>query len=196
MKTLKKKKYYTTSEVAGILNVAVGSVINWVDSDEINAVITPGGHRKIPFKDLVKFLETHNYELPIELEVEKNVYLVDDDKQTHDVFSQIFKNINGFSLKGFYSGTEVLLAMGKEPPRIIIVDILMSDFDGIKVMKNIKSNEKLKDVYIIAISGDVSKRQDSLDAGANVFLKKPISIDDIKKAINYPQTLSIYPEKA
>ena len=183
MKKLKRKKYYTTSDVAGILHVAVGSVINWVDAKKINAVITPGGHRKIPFKDLINFLESHNYEVPFELLINKDVYLVDDDKHTHDTFINMFKNIEGFDLKGFFSGTEVLLAMGKARPKIIIVDILMSDFDGIQVIKNIKKNEKLKGVYVIAISGDSTKRKESLNAGANIFLQKPIPINDLKEAI-------------
>jgi len=181
--SLKKKKYYTTSEVANILHVAVGSVINWVDSKEINAVITPGGHRKIPYEDLVTFLDTHNYEFPEELSITRNVYLVDDDKQAHELFGSIFKNMKGYSLKDFYTGTEVLLAMGKEQPKIIIVDILMSDFDGIQVIKNIKVNEKLKGVHIIAISGDSSKKQESIDAGANLFLQKPISLEELQEAI-------------
>lgn len=183
MNILKRKKYYTTSEVADILNVAVGSIINWVDSHEINAVVTPGGHRKIPFKDLIAFLETHNYEIPAELIVRKDVFLVDDDKKTHDLFNEMFKSIKGYNLKVFYSGTEVLLAMGKEPPKIIIVDVLMPDFDGIQVIKNIKNNSRLKNVHIIAISGDTSKKQSSLDAGANVFLAKPIILKEMKSAI-------------
>ncbi len=183
MNILKRKKFYTTSEVAGILNVAVGSIINWVDSHEINAVVTPGGHRKIPFKDLIFFLESHNYEIPPELLVLKDVFLVDDDKKTHDLFNEMFKSIKGYNLKVFYSGTEVLLAMGKEPPKIIIVDVLMPDFDGIQVIKNIKNNNRLKNVHIIAISGDSSKKQSSLDAGANVFLAKPIIFKEMKSAI-------------
>ena len=184
MDKIKKKNYYTTSEVADILNVAVGSVINWVNSKDINAVVTPGGHRKIPFEDLIKFLGTHNYDMPEDFNMTKNIYLVDDDREAHEVFSSIFKNIKGYNLKGFYTGTEVLLAMGKEQPKIIIVDILMSDFDGIQVIKNIKGNEKFKNVQIIAVSGDSSKEQASLKAGANLFLKKPISIEILQEAIN------------
>jgi excisionase family DNA binding protein len=183
MEKIAKKKYYSTSEVAKILQVAVGSVINWVDSKEINAVLTPGGHRKIPYEDLVTFLDSHNYEVPNDLKGTKNVYLVDDDKEAHSLFSSIFKSMKGYSLKGFYTGTEVLLAMGKEQPKIIIVDILMSDFDGIQVIKNIKQNDKLKSVQIIAVSGDATKKEESIDAGANIFLQKPISLNDIKNAL-------------
>ena len=78
--------------------------------------------------------------------------------------------------------------MGKEPPKIIIVDVLMPDFDGIEVVKNIKNNIKLKNVFIIAISGDVSKKKASLEAGANIFLAKPISLENIKKIVSEIQT--------
>lgn len=100
------------------------------------------------------------------------------------MFKEIFKNIKGYTLKSFFSGTDVLLAMGQEVPRVIIVDILMSDFDGLRVIKNIKINEKLKNVYIIAISGDADKKDDALGAGANVFLQKPININTIREVIN------------
>ena len=179
----KRKEYYTTSEIAKILHVAVGSVINWVDDNEINAIITPGGHRKIPYKELIRFLKDHNYEIPAELLAKRSVILIDDEKETHDFFREIFKNIEGFDLSCFTSGTEALIGIGKNIPEIIIVDILMPDFDGIQVIRNIKSNENFKKINIIAISGDLNKKDAALAAGANIFLKKPFDIEEFKNAI-------------
>jgi len=179
----KRKEYYTTSEIAKILHVAVGSVINWVDDNEINAIITPGGHRKIPYKELIRFLKEHKYDIPEELLAKKGVILIDDEKEIHDFFDKIFKDIEGFELNCFTSGTEALIAMGKIIPEIIIVDILMPDFDGIQVIKNIRANENFKNVYIIAISGDLHKKDEALNAGANIFLKKPFDIEEFKNAI-------------
>lgn len=179
----KRKEYYTTSEIAKILHVAVGSVINWVDDNQIKAIITPGGHRKIPYKELIRFLKDHNYDIPQELLAKKSVILIDDEKETHDFFIEIFKNIKGFELKCFSSGTEALIAMGKNIPEIIIVDILMPDFDGIQVIKNIKANDNFKKVLIIAISGDLNKKEESFNAGANIFLKKPIDIEEFRNSI-------------
>jgi excisionase family DNA binding protein len=183
VKKIRRKEFYTTSEVASILHVAVGSVINWVDAGSINAFITPGGHRKIPFKDLIKFLETHNYEIPAELVIKKVVYLVDDERATHSLFTSIFENLRGYDLRSFYSGTEALVAIGQEPPKIIIVDILMPDFDGNQVIKKIKENEKLKGINIIAISGDPGKKDIAVKAGANVFLSKPFNTNDFIEAL-------------
>ena len=180
---MKRKEYYTTSEMAKILHVAVGSIINWVDDGQINAIITPGGHRKIPYKELIRFLTMHKYDIPQELLRKKLVFLVDDEDQMHSFFKQMFKNIDGFELKCFSSGTEALISLGKNQPEIMIVDILMPDIDGIQVIKNIRSNKNYSGIHIIAISAIVDKKENSLNAGANVFLKKPFDIKEFKKAI-------------
>ena len=180
---MKRKEYYTTSEVAKILHVAVGSVINWVDDGQFKAIITPGGHRKIPHKELIRFLDSHKYEIPKELMQKKSVYLVDDEEEIHNFFKEIFKNMDGFDVKCYFSGTDALIAVGQQSPEIMIVDILMPDIDGIQVIKNIKSNNALNEVHIIAISANVEKKQESIEAGANIFLKKPFDIKEFKKAV-------------
>lgn len=180
---MKRKEYYTTSEMAKILHVAVGSIINWVDDGQINAIITPGGHRKIPYKELIRFLTSHKYDIPPELLRKKMVFLVDDEEEMHSFFKQMFKNIDGFELKCFSSGTEALISMGKTQPEIMIVDILMPDIDGIQVIKNIRSDKNFNGIHIIAISAIVDKKENSIAAGANIFLKKPFDIKEFKNAI-------------
>lgn len=180
---MKRKEYYTTSDMAKILHVAVGSVINWVDDGQINAILTPGGHRKIPYKEVVRFLKSHNYEIPKDLLSKKPVYLIDDEEDIHEFFRQIFKNIEGFELLSFYSGTDALISIGKQAPEIIIVDIVMQDIDGIQVIKNIRAKEAYSSIHIVAISADLEKKEASIAAGANVFLKKPFDVNDLKGAI-------------
>ncbi len=178
-----KKDYYTTSEVAKILQVAVGSVINWVDDNKINAIVTPGGHRKIPYKDLIDFLKTHNYDIPSKLLDKKLVYLVDDEESIHTFFKKVFEKMDNTDLRCFLSGTEALISIGRQIPQIIIVDILMPDIDGIQVIKNIKSKQELSKVYIIAISADINKKPVAIESGANLFLKKPFDLNEFKEAI-------------
>ncbi len=181
---MKRKDFYTTSEVAKILHVAVGSVINWVNNKQIKAIVTPGGHRKISNNDLLDFLKELNYVIPSFLIEKKLVYIVDDDETIHSFFREIFSHIEGFDIKVFSSGTEALLAIGKDLPEIIVVDILMPDVDGIKVIQNIRNHEQLKEMQIIAISGDTTKKTVSIESGANIFIKKPIEIDDFRKSLH------------
>ena len=180
---MKRKEYYTTSDMAKILHVAVGSVINWVDDGQINAILTPGGHRKIPYKEVIRFLKNHNYEIPKDLLSKKPVYLVDDEEDIHEFFRQVFKNIEGFELISFYSGTDALISIGKQVPEIIIVDIVMPDIDGIQVIKNIRTKQAYSSINIVAISADLERKDQAMEAGANVFLKKPFDVNDLKGAI-------------
>ncbi len=180
---MEKKDFYTTSEVAKILHVAVGSVINWVDDGKLNAIVTPGGHRKIPYNTLSAFLKLHNYEISDKYATNRLIYLVDDEDSTHSFFRKIFEKVEKTNLIYFYSGTEALISIGKKIPDMIVVDILMPDIDGIQVIKNIRTKSELNDVHIIAISADITKREISLQAGANLFLKKPFDMTEFKKSV-------------
>ena len=180
---MEKKDFYTTSEVAKILHVAVGSVINWVDDGKLNAIVTPGGHRKIPYNTLVAFLKLHNYEISDKYASNRLIYLVDDEDSTHSFFRKIFEKVEKTDLIYFYSGTEALISIGKKIPDMIVVDILMPDIDGIQVIKNIRANQNFSKIHIISISADLDKKEKALNAGANIFLKKPFDMNEFKKSV-------------
>ena len=57
---------------------------------------------------------------------------------------------------------------------LILLDILMPVMNGIEMLKIIKSDENLKDIPVIVLSTDETKRTEALDSGANDFINKPI----------------------
>jgi DNA-binding NtrC family response regulator len=59
-------------------------------------------------------------------------------------------------------------------PKVMIIDYRLPYTSGIEAMKEILALEPATKVLIISADGDI--RQEALDAGANVFLKKPISL--------------------
>ncbi|MFH1653661.1 MAG: response regulator transcription factor [Pseudomonadota bacterium] len=93
-----------------------------------------------------------------------------------------------------FKGYEVLIAdNGKdgafkaisEGPDLIIADLLMPEIDGMQMIKIIRSDSNLKKVPIIVISAlgrdeDVEK---AIAAGANDYIVKPYSVDDLMKKI-------------
>lgn len=68
-------------------------------------------------------------------------------------------------------------------PDLIFMDIVMPNLSGIEATRQIR--EISKDTPIIGLStldgGDVVDR--IIEAGANVFLKKPFSLDDLDKVL-------------
>lgn len=59
-------------------------------------------------------------------------------------------------------------------PKVMIIDYRLPYTSGIEAMKEILVLEPDTKVLFISADGDI--RQEALDAGADVFLKKPISL--------------------
>ncbi|MCG8571542.1 MAG: response regulator [Spirochaetes bacterium] len=180
---MRMKEYYTTSDVAKILHVAVGSVINWVDDGEINAIITPGGHRKIPHKDLITFLNHHNYEIPSQLIKKRLIYIIQCETGVQHFFKDVFDNLKEFETKCFSTITDALIAIGNQTPEVIIIDANIPEIDSKFVIKSIKKNNSLEKIHIIVVSEDGTMKNQLLESGANLFLTKPLNKEVFKKAI-------------
>ena len=52
-----ENKIYTTTEVAKICGVSQRLVVKWIDKQELNAYIIGKTHRRIPHKNLIKFMK-------------------------------------------------------------------------------------------------------------------------------------------
>jgi excisionase family DNA binding protein len=79
----------STSKAARLLGVAVGSISNWIDRDQLKAGRTPGGHRRIAVNDLVDFLHRQNLPVPPELNpAPPKVLIVDDDENVVRLLSE------------------------------------------------------------------------------------------------------------
>lgn len=69
---------------------------------------------------------------------------------------------------------------------LAIVDLGLPDINGFEVCRHIKDNPKTRSIPIIILTGNTSnaaKIEGNMAANADLFLNKPISIDDLKKAV-------------
>jgi len=69
---------------------------------------------------------------------------------------------------------------------LAIIDLGLPDMHGLEVCRTIKEDPKTRSVPIIILTGNssnVAKIEANLDANADLFLNKPISIDDLNKAV-------------
>jgi excisionase family DNA binding protein len=56
-----ERAFLGTHQVARLLDVDAGTVIRWVDAGEMAGFRTPGGHRRIPRQEVVRFMERHGW---------------------------------------------------------------------------------------------------------------------------------------
>ena len=66
---------------------------------------------------------------------------------------------------------------------LILLDIIMPVMNGIEMLKVVRADENLKQLPIIVLTTDETKKGEALEFGANGFLMKPIRAEELKAKI-------------
>ena len=68
-----------------------------------------------------------------------------------------------------------------QPPKLILLDVMMPDMDGFEVCKRLKQDERTRDIPIIYISAlqDLKNRVRGFEAGGVDFISKPIQNEEV-----------------
>ena len=77
------------------------------------------------------------------------------------------------------NGQEALDLVRSLKPHVVLLDIQMPVMNGLEVLKEIKSDPKLKDIAVIMVSAYTSAEdiEQSMNLGASGFIKKPVIMD-------------------
>ena len=66
---------------------------------------------------------------------------------------------------------------------IILLDIIMPVMGGIEMLKVIRADENLRQLPVIILTTDETKKSEALESGANGFLMKPVREKDVIEKI-------------
>jgi excisionase family DNA binding protein len=173
------KSIYTTHEVSRLLHVNPRSVINWIEQTLLPSYRTPGGHRRIRHDDLIAFLRKHQIPTPTALvDGTFSVMIVDDDQDIVELLKGLLERQGSYEVSTANDGITALLEVGRTKPDLLILDVMIPGVDGVEVCRRIKAEASNKTI-IIAISGTSEKEKKVLQAGADVFLLKPLDFDKL-----------------
>jgi excisionase family DNA binding protein len=177
------KKVLTTHEVARYLNVFTNTVIHWMNNGKLGGYKTPGGHRRVPREELLRFIKENNLENCTQLNTPSKLLIVEDDEDTMDLYISILQKEN-YEIKKAYTGFAAGVASDFMPD-LIILDIMLPDVDGFTILELLKKENHLKDVKILAVSAisDSDTIKKLYELGINGFMNKPFSILDFKQKI-------------
>ena len=70
---------------------------------------------------------------------------------------------------------------GRDDIDLILLDIIMPIMGGIDMLKVVRADDNLKQLPIIVLTTDETKKVEALECGANGFLMKPIRKEDLIK---------------
>jgi CheY-like chemotaxis protein len=106
----------------------------------------------------------------------KQILVVDDDQLMHRLFQHHLERA-GYQMVSALSGREALDIVARQPPALIVMDIMMPDVDGLVALRELKKSDATKSIPVIVITanGHQLARKESETSGAAVFLTKPFS---------------------
>ena len=100
------------------------------------------------------------------------IYLVDDEIEILDACRQTFE-LEGYAIKTFSSGRQVLPLLRSDWLGVVITDVRMPEMDGLTLLEKIRGEYPDIPVVILTGHGDVPMAIEAMHAGAYDFLEKP-----------------------
>ena len=110
----------------------------------------------------------------------KKVLLVDDIAENRAVVADLLTPL-GFDVTEAANGCEGVELAQRVRPDLILMDVAMPELDGLEATRLLRQQEAFREVPIIATSASVSASdsEQSLAAGMNAFLPKPLDADKL-----------------
>lgn len=172
MKTQSPKMVYEASDVADFCATDVATIYTWVKKGEIPFFKTPGGRLRFKREAVLDFLRRYHFPIPPELaQGRARVIVVDDDAAW---LTQVKRSLSrSFDVTSYQDPYDALMAIGREKPDGIVMDVRMPALDGLRCIHRVRAWEDLKHARIVVFSAFEEEQKACIEAGAAAFVQKP-----------------------
>lgn len=109
--------------------------------------------------------------------MKKSILVVEDDKAIRNLITTTLET-QGYGFHVADTGQKAILEAVSYQPDIIILDLGLPDMDGVEIITKVRSWSNNPIIVVSARSEDKDKIK-ALDAGADDYLTKPFSIDEL-----------------
>lgn len=111
------------------------------------------------------------------------VLIVDDSQIMRDVMSKFLGSFDLEIAATARDGEEAIRLFRETEPDLVTLDITMPKVDGLAALKEMKKMRPEAQVIIVSAINDKSVVLKALDAGAALFINKPVSEAAVRAAI-------------
>ncbi|UCH91421.1 MAG: response regulator transcription factor [Nitrospirota bacterium] len=105
------------------------------------------------------------------------ILVVDDEREIRRCLELSLEE-KGYTVLAAESGEKALDLLKQSPADVAIVDLLLPGIDGIELTKSIRQQSTLPIIILSAI-GDDKKKVEALETGADDYVTKPFSIEEV-----------------
>ena len=111
----------------------------------------------------------------------RSVLIVDDEIGTRESLKMILKN--DYEVFLAKNAEEAFSQIKEHSPDVILLDIILPDLDGLKVLERIKQNDPNIIVIMVTATKPVKTAPEAKKLGAYGYVTKPFDIDELRLII-------------
>lgn len=115
----------------------------------------------------------------------RSVLIVDDELDTAEMLMEMMR-LSGYQVFTSSGGRQAIQMVTRERPDVVLLDLMMPDISGLEVLRYMRRDPHLGKIPVIILSARCmpSDIQSGLEAGADLFLTKPLDCEDLCRAVN------------
>lgn len=117
------------------------------------------------------------------MSLDHTVYLIDNNNEFRKSLSDLFKSVK-LKVIEFESGQTFLEYPQNQGPSCVVLELMLSEIDGLEVLKTLRSRMDLIPVIILTACGDIPTAVRCLQQGAIGFFQKPINHLELLKWVH------------
>lgn len=121
--------------------------------------------------------------------------LMVDDEANLAQFVKLELTYEGYEVNVAHDGLSGLMAARDQDPDLIILDWMMPGLSGVEVCRRLRQTGSKTPIILLTAKDDISDRVEGLDAGANDYVIKPFSIEELMARVR-AQLRSLQPQEA
>ena len=106
------------------------------------------------------------------------IHVVEDERQLARHIARALAR-HGHTATSHFDGTAALKAAIEHPPDLIVLDLNLPGLEGLSVLAGLRAANCPARVLILTARGEVEHRVKGLDAGADDYVTKPFSMDEL-----------------
>jgi two-component system KDP operon response regulator KdpE len=107
----------------------------------------------------------------------QNILVVDDESQITRVLRTTL-SAHGYAVRTAGDGDEALEVMREWAPDLVVTDLSMPNMAGLELCRRIRTKSKVP-IIVLSVRGEEKTKVDALDAGADDYVTKPFSMNEL-----------------
>jgi two-component system KDP operon response regulator KdpE len=127
-------------------------------------------------------------------EAKRNILVVDDETQITRVLKTSLSS-QGYGIRTAADGEEALQLMKDWSPDLIVTDLRMPNMDGLELCRHVRTQSCVP-IIVLSVKGEEAVKVEALDAGADDYVTKPFSINELLARIRAALRRASIPEQS